>query len=236
MINQILFIIVVIVSNVIQVLTGFAGTMLAMPASMQLIGINEARAVLNAVALVLFIIVAVQNYKYVNKKEVVKITALMLLGMGVGIYLLQIMPTGILLDIYAILIICIALKKMFIQKEMPLPNFIMILVIFLAGIIHGIFNSGGSLLVIYAVTVLKDKNDFRATLAVIWVILNSSLLITHAQQGLFTSQVCILTVISILTAILSIKIGNKLHNKINQQVFLKITYVLLLISGLMLIF
>ncbi|ONI38615.1 hypothetical protein AN639_07495 [Candidatus Epulonipiscium fishelsonii] len=233
--NQVLFIAVVILSNIVQVLTGFAGTMLAMPASMQLIGINEAKAVLNAGSIILVTTVAIQNYKYINKKEATKITVLMLLGMGVGVYLLQIMPTGILLNIYAYFVIFISLKKMFIKNELHLSNLIMILIVFLAGIVHGMFVSGGSLLVIYAVTALKDKDEFRATLAVIWAILSSILFTTHIQQGFFTPEVWTLTLITTFTVFLSVKIGNKLHDKINQQTFLKIVYVLLFLSGLLLI-
>ncbi|OON95980.1 MAG: hypothetical protein ATN32_06745 [Candidatus Epulonipiscium fishelsonii] len=235
MINQILFIIVIILSNIIQVITGFAGTMLAMPASMKLIGIDEATAILNVVALVLSIIVITQDHKYINKKEATKIIILMVLGMGAGIYLLQVMPTDILLNGYAIFIIFIALKKIFIKKERPMTTIIAFIVIFLAGVIHGMFVSGGSLLVIYAITVFKDKDRFRATLALIWVVLNGIMLITHIRQDYFNPQVCMLTLISVLVALLSVKIGNKLHHKINQQVFLQITYLLLLLSGILLI-
>lgn len=39
-------------------------------------------------------------------------------------------------------------------------------------IIHGMFVSGGALLVIYATQVLKEKEEFRATVAPVWVVLN----------------------------------------------------------------
>ena len=45
----------------------------------------------------------------------------------------------------------------------------MLFVIFAAGIIHGMFVSGGALLVIYAAGALKDKEEFRATIALIWL-------------------------------------------------------------------
>lgn len=43
--NRILFLVVVLLSNIIQAFTGFAGTMLAMPASMLLLGMEKASAV-----------------------------------------------------------------------------------------------------------------------------------------------------------------------------------------------
>ncbi len=235
MLNNILFFIVVVVSNTVQAITGFAGTMLAMPFSMMLIGMNDAKAVLNAIAIVICALVVIKHPQHVNKKEVLKMSVFMLIGMVIGIYLLGVIPTGMLLYAYGALIVAIALKKLFIKKEVHLPVFAMYLVIVLAGIIHGMFVSGGSLLVIYAVYALKDKHQFRATLAVLWILLNSFLLFTHVQSGFFTAEVTIMTVIAIPTALLSVYFGNKIHDKINQELFLKITYVLLLISGILLL-
>ena len=45
----------------------------------------------------------------------------------------------------------------------------MICILLAAGMIHGMFVSGGALLVVYATLVLKDKEEFRATVALIWV-------------------------------------------------------------------
>ena len=49
--KDILFLIVLFVSNVIQAITGFAGTVLAMPPSAYLLGLAHAKVVLNAMAL-----------------------------------------------------------------------------------------------------------------------------------------------------------------------------------------
>ena len=45
----------------------------------------------------------------------------------------------------------------------------MLLVILAAGVVHGMFVSGGALLVIYASGALKEKEEFRATMAMLWV-------------------------------------------------------------------
>lgn len=51
-VSSILFLIIILIANTIQVLTGFAGNMLAMPFSIHLIGVNEAKTVLNVFILV----------------------------------------------------------------------------------------------------------------------------------------------------------------------------------------
>lgn len=236
MLKEILFLIVVFASNIIQAITGFAGTMLAMPASMILIGVNEAKSILNVMGIISCLILTIKNYKSINRKEFIKITIFMFIGMIFGISLFKIAPINILLKIYAVIIILIAVKNMFVKNKIALPNFIMILIILTAGIIHGMFVSGGSLLVIYAVSVLEDKKEFRATLSPVWVLLNSYLMYDHIKMGFFTANVIKLILISIIPLIASMFLGNILHDKMNQNAFLKLTYILLLISGLLLIF
>ena len=111
----------------------------------------------------------------------------------------------------------------------------MIFIILLAGIIHSIFLSGGALLVIYAVSVLKDKREFRATLSPVWVVLAVILVFSHFNNGYYTKNTVILIFLSIIPLIASLWLGNKLFKYINQELFLKITYVLLLISGISLL-
>lgn len=233
--EQILFYIVVFLTNIIQTITGFAGTMLAMPASMLLVGVNEAKAVLNVMGLLSCLWLTIRNYRQLNRREFVKITALMFLGMLAGLALFRVAPLNLLLNAYAVLIIGIALKKLLVKREIQVPQRLMVLVILAAGLVHGIFVSGGSLLVIYAVAVLPGKSEFRATLSPVWVLLNGYLMVNHILAGYFTPAVTQMTLVCIVPLAAAIIIGNKLHDKINQQTFLKLTYVLLLISGILLI-
>ena len=233
--NPILFLFVILVANTIQVLTGFAGNMLAMPFSIHLIGVNEAKTVLNVFNLVACVYLWWKNRAYVNKKVFTKIIIFMIIGMLLGIWLFEILPINFLLTGYAILIIIIALYKMFCKRQIRVPEFFMIFVILIAGIIHGMFVSGGALLVFYAVSVLKDKKEFRATLSPVWVILAIILMFTHAKSGFYTPNTVSLIGLSMIPLVISIWLGNKLFDKINQAMFLKVTYVLLLISGLSLL-
>lgn len=235
MLNQILFLLVILLANTIQVLTGFAGNMLAMPFSIRLIGVNEAKTVLNVFTMVACIYLWWQNRAYMNKKVFTKIIVYMIAGMLLGIWLFDVLPTDFLLTAYAVLIIAIALYKMFGKREVTVPAALMVVVILTAGIIHGMFVSGGALLVIYAVSVLKDKREFRATLSPVWVILAIILMFNHARSGFYTTTTISLIAWSMIPLVLSIWLGNRLFDKINQATFLKVTYVLLLISGISLL-
>ena len=121
------------------------------------------------------------------------------------------------------------------HREHTLPKGVLLVVLLLAGVIHGMFVSGGALLVVYATQVLKDKEEFRATIAPVWVVLNSVLLASQVRQRAFDNYNIRLILISVIPLFIATWVGKKLVKKVSQKVFLNLTYVLLLVSGLSLI-
>lgn len=236
MLEKLLFLLVLFFANVIQAITGFAGTVLAVPPSTYLIGLDNAKVVLNAMAWISGFLIAVVNRKYINWKELCKMIVFMIVGMAVGIKICQIVSSDdVLLTIYGVIILLIALKNLFVKKQTTLPKVALIVVLFLSGVIHGMFVSGGALLVIYAVQVLKNKDEFRATVAPVWIALNTYMMVSQFQEGLYTKQNIELILVSIIPLFAATWLGTKLAKKLNQNVFLNLTYVLLIISGISLI-
>ncbi|MEG2656822.1 MAG: sulfite exporter TauE/SafE family protein [Clostridium sp.] len=231
----VLFFIIVLLTNIIQGITGFAGTVLAMPFSIMLLGIEIAKPVLNILTIVACLIIVLKSYKHIIWKEFLKITFIMLMGVFIGEYIYNIFPVDTLLTIYAVFIIVIALKGMFIKKEHDLNETILIGIILGAGVIHGMFISGGPLLIIYAVKRIKDKESFRATLSPVWIVLNTYILIRQSIGGIITYDILGIVLITIPALIIGVIIGNRLAEKMSQETFLKLSYVLLLISGVSLI-
>ncbi len=232
--KDIIFLIVLFIANVIQAITGFAGTVLAMPASMFLLGVDNAKVVLNVIALLSGLLIAISSYKRINKK-LLKICVFMLIGMAVRILLCKVISSNSLLIIYGIIIIVIAGKNLLFHKELKLPQAFLIAILIIAGIIHGMFVSGGALLVVYATQVLKDKEEFRATVAPVWIVLNSILLVSQIQAHAFNYDNIKLILLSIIPLIVATWIGKKLLKRVSQKVFLNLTYILLIISGISLI-
>lgn len=234
--KEIIFLFVLFVANVIQAITGFAGTVLAMPPSIYLLGMDNAKVVLNVMALLSGLMIAVMSYHHMNKKEVIKICVCMVAGMSIGIQICKTVPSEqILLIIYGVIILLIAGKNLLCHRQRTLPKALLLVILLLAGVIHGMFVSGGALLVVYAAQVLKEKEEFRATLAPVWVVLNSILLVSQVRQGVFTEENIRLILISIIPLFMATWLGKKLVKKVSQKVFLNLTYVLLLVSGLSLI-
>ena len=93
------------------------------------------------------------------------------------------------------------------------------------------FVCGGPLLVSYLTGKLKDKQTFRATISAIWIVLNSIILVSDVRDGYFTRDTLILSALASVVLFVGMAVGNLLYKKMSRELFMKITYVLLVISG-----
>lgn len=230
--NIIFFLLVILLTNGIQVITGFAGTLLAMPISILLIGLDESKVILNLITLLTCMFIATKDRKHIKFEVLKKVIIYMGIGMILGIFICRIININILLYVYGAIIILIGIKKLFFKKEIILKDKTINIILILAGVIHGMFISGGSLLVVYMVYKLKNKEEFRATMSSIWIILNLLMLISQTFLGIINRKLIIITIIGLVPAIIGIIIGGQISKKLSKGVFMKVTYLLLLVSGI----
>ncbi len=236
MLQDILFLIIVLATNIIQAITGFAGTLLAMPASIMLVGADNAKVMLNMVTMATCIILAVRNRKYIQWKILLRILVFMAVGMIAGVLLFDLIELDLLLNLYGAMILVIAIMNLAGKQIKKITLWAGVIVLLVSGIIHGMFLSGGGLLVVYATIVLKDKNEFRATISSVWVVLNTVLLIQQFASGQVTRQNGLFALAACIPALAGVFIGNKLHNKMSGTAFMRLTYILLIVSGVLCFF
>ncbi|MCR4562329.1 MAG: sulfite exporter TauE/SafE family protein [Bacilli bacterium] len=232
-IAEVLFVIVAFVANIVQAITGFAGTVLAMPLSIDLVGYNVARPILNLVAIVICLIVVIFNFKNIEWKKLLFLIVFVGIGFGLGFLIQRFAFDGErLLKVYGTIICLIALTYLFFDMEgKQFPKWLQPIILILAGIIHFLYTSGGPLVVLFAASTIKDKNKFRTTLSFMWVILNSIIFTTNIIDGQFTPRVWMLSAIVIGSCFVSLILGKLILKKLDRKMFMRLTYILLFISG-----
>ncbi len=247
--NNIAFYIVIFLTNVIQGITGFAGTILAMPPGLMLVGYDVAKPILNFLGLLAGIYVFLTQRKHVIWKELRKVVVIMAIGIFLGFFLKQLLAgyDGILYKALGIFVILLALqgwlklvskkdkleeKELTGSKKKARASALLLG----SGIVHGMFVSGGPLLVSYLSGTIKDKINFRATISTIWIILNTIILIQDISTGMWTPELMVTQLITIPFMIAGMVLGSVLVKRMSQEVFMKLTYILLLISGILLMF
>ena len=242
MMNLVCFYLVIFLSNIIHGITGFAGTILAMPFGLMLVGYATAKPVLNVLGLLSGIYVFVGFHDSVNWKELKKIVVVMAAGI-----LIRGMLAGREQMLYRILgIFVILLSIQGLAKQLQIPGStqrqkdvliqthdtpLLYLLLAAAGIIHGIFVSGGPLLIGYLTRKVRDKVSFRATISTIWIFLNSLILFDDIRAGLWDLHLVSIQLLSVPFMLAGMFIGGKLYAIMSQKLFMVITYILLLISG-----
>ena len=87
--REILFFLILFGANLIQAITGFAGTLLAMPPSMQLLGVDEAKSVLAVLDQLSCLLIVLTGFRHINWKEFGKMAVLMVVGMFAGMKIFE---------------------------------------------------------------------------------------------------------------------------------------------------
>lgn len=246
--NYALFFAVVFLSNIIQGITGFAGTILAMPPSLMLVGYGTAKPVLNVLGLLAGVYVFVEHRRAVEWKEVGKIVLVMAAGIVCGIFLEPLLAAHqralyIALGVFVLLLALEGLYAEFFPDRMRLPSnrITEALLLVVAGLVHGIFVSGGPILVGYLARRIHDKVSSRATISTVWCVLNSIILVDDIRNGLWSGSAAgqlplpEVLLISLPFLLGGMFLGSLLHKKMSLKVFMTITYILLLISGCLLL-
>lgn len=225
------FLAVLFVANTIQIITGFAGNLIAMPLSILLIGYDEARVSINIFTLIACGILSFCNKETIRWYVLARVLIYVMFGMLAAMILQPYLPQQHLRKCYGVFLFIIVCYKLVWKRELPKKKGIINLVAVMAGVLHGLFLSGGALLALILLQQLKDKKEFRVTISTVWVILDALLMVEHAFQGLYTPQNITYILFSLPCCILSVFLGNKIFHHVNPQCFETLTYGLLCFSA-----
>lgn len=224
------------VAYTLNAITGFAGNIIAMPVGMQTLGIQESIASLNVAGFLACGLLAIQGFKYIDWRQLARILAVMIVFMIVGIWLDAIVSLDILKKIFAIFVLIVGLKNLIFPQRKSVPEWLLWVALALAGILQGMFVCGGAMLVIYATQKLPEKDQFRATLSMNWFILNVLYSLYSWHAGYMTADVGVVILGCIPLMIAATLVGGYINKRMSQEAFLKFTYVMLTVIGVIMLF
>lgn len=108
--STILFATVIMMAYFIEGMIGFGGTIVALPLASQIAGIKLAVPVLTIVVFLASVVIAIRDFKYLDKKQFVKISLLMILGLPIGTWLFASLPERPLKLTLSVFMIVISIK------------------------------------------------------------------------------------------------------------------------------
>ncbi len=226
----------VLVAWTIEAMSGFGSIVIALSLAALFLPIPEILPVLVTLNVFTSSWLAWQHRRHIDKALLLRrILPAMLLGTLAGAFLRDLFPGPALKVAFAILILWFAVRELLAlygggaARKAHAPAQTQALV-GAAGITHGLFASGGPLLVYALAGVQMDKARFRATLVTVWLVLNGVLAGLFLMQGKTAAHA--LQILSLLPVIaFAVWLGNRLHHHLDEGKFRVMVFWMLLVTG-----
>ena len=234
--------VIIFFSMGLEGITGFGGTVLALPFLTMLLPVKTAVNIVPMMSVIWGLVVIAQSWRLIRRRELFTILIFAAAGIPLGIWGLGVLPEAVLKLILGVFVVFAALKGLYTMRrpaeaegapESGLKKVLTALVLLLGGVFQGAFACGGPMFVIYVSRRVKDKSAFRVTLSCVWVICNIFIFIRNLfaggvyPEGFWPLWLCIVPFF--LAGALC---GNALHKRVDIRVFTLLTNIVLLLAGI----
>ena len=230
---------ILVIAHTAETVLGFGATLIALALGVHLVPLQELVPVLVIVALLQSIWLVARWFRHIEWRILLRhILPAAGLGIPVGIWCRGVADESQLRMILGAFIVVVAsaeLVLLFRRQAVgdELRWYYRVPLVFAGGIFHGLFATGGPLIVYYASRQFREQATFRATLSTLWLVLNTVLLIAFWSSAQLDSEIFRMTAFVLPGLIVGIVVGSFI--RVNELIFRGITYALLLLSGLVLL-
>jgi uncharacterized membrane protein YfcA len=222
-----------------EAIVGFGATVLSVTFAGLLLPIEVILPALVPVNMVLSLVLVMRGARQVDRPLLLRrIGPLVAVGTLVGLGLFQLGSGGWLRLVFALFVIVLAIVElMAVQRagdapRPPLGQLPASALLLLGGVVHGIFGSGGPLVVYVAGREIGDKARFRATLAALWLALNGALVASYARTGLLNRESARASLWLLPAVPLALAAGEWVHQRVPERPFRSAVWCLLLFGGI----
>ncbi len=232
----VLLALILVLAHVVETTLGFGDTIIALAFGLFLFPLAVLLPALVALAILQSTWLVIRWHRQVNwRLLLITILPLAAVGMLAGILIRDYANGAVLimlLGIFIILVSAVELVSLYIRRSAagPLPRYLAVPVIVGGGIFHGLFATGGPLIVYYAGREIREPEAFLGTLAVLWLILNVVLYATMWVTGSAGVQSLQLAAMVLPGFIAGVAIGSFI--KVKELTFKTLTWSVLFIVGL----
>jgi uncharacterized membrane protein YfcA len=152
-------------------------------------------------------------------------------GMAVGLALFHLPAKTAFALAFGVFVVGLALLQLARPADRPLPRPLQLVLLGIGGVAHGLFGTGGPMIVYVVRRRLPDKLAFRSTLAVLWLVLNCALLANYASSGLYGRATAEAGGAIALAIVPGLVIGERIHHKLDAARFERLVWIVLLLAG-----
>ncbi len=230
---------ILVIAHIAETTLGFGATLIALALGVHIVPLETLIPVLVILALLQSVWLVARWFRHIEWRILLRhILPAAGLGIPIGIWcrgLADESQLRMILGAFIVVVSSVELVRLFSGKLLggEFRWYYRIPLLGAGGIFHGLFATGGPLIVYYAGRQLRTQASFRATLSMLWLVLNTVLLITFCISAQIGAETIKMTATVLPGLVAGIVLGSLV--RVQELTFRKITYGLLLVSGLVLL-
>ncbi len=228
---------IILLSYTTQAMTGFGSTVIALTLGAHLFPIQDLIPLLVALNIPMCAVLVARHSDRVDG-EILRnsIFPWMGLGLAAGLAGATILRGGALRHAFGLLIVLLAVRELSTLLDRPAPREDMSGTAFrfwmtVAGVVHGVYASGGPMLT-YALSRRRmDRAALRATLLTVWLVFNVAVLVSCFWRGTWTGLTAWRALVLLPVVPAGLVLGEKLHAEVPERGFQLVVQSVLVLSG-----
>ncbi len=235
-VQLVLSIVIIFIAYTVKGVSGFGSGLIAIPFLAMIFPLTFIVPVLGLLSYSGTLIQSFQLRKQVAWRDMLPLVPFSFFGITLAIWILVNISQSVLLLYLGIFILLYAIYSL-----LPLPaprggRKWVVLAGAAGGMVGALFGTGGPFYVVYLKMRQLDKGAFRATIAMRFLFDGGLRITGYAVSGLYTAQVLWMLVILLPVLLSGLYAGHHLHVRITEYKFNQMISLLLLVSGLMLVY
>ncbi len=213
-------------------LVGFGSSMIAMAVLPRWMGLREAAPLVSLVVATLEVVLLLRFHTAMNIRALWRIGLGMVVGVPIGVWALERLDARLLTFDLGLLIVAYAAYGL-LNWRVPqlLDQRWAVGFGLVAGVLAGLFNFAGPVVVIYGQCRRWELDEFKGNLQALFLVNQSLVIVNRALAGAFTPTVWHAYLNSLPVIALGVAIGFWLGRFVSPSIFRKLVLVMLLILG-----
>jgi uncharacterized membrane protein YfcA len=227
---------IVFAAGIIQGLSGFGVVLVALPLMALVVDIKIAIPLVLMLGMVVNIILLIQLARHIEIRECLRMTAMSLPGIPLGVYTLKTVGTRPLeLMVGVVLLLTVGVLLFLKPGAVKPPKGWGWIAGLAAGFLGGSIGAAGPPVVIYTTLQPWTKHKIKSTMVGFFFVIGLGIIAIHLISGIVTPTVWRYWGICLGPLGLGVLLGIRLYNRSNETVYRRIVMLLLTILGLLLL-
>ena len=228
---------VLCLAYVVRGITGFGSALIAVPLLAFFTPLSIAVPLIVLLDYLASLSHGFRHRQHIQWRLIFPLLPFSLIGITLALYLLGNMDLDLLKQVLGGFVICYGVYSLLINEPHQHKNRLWAIPAgSLGGLIGALFGTGGPFYVIYLQLQGLDKTAFRATVASIFLIDGGLRIVGYTASGFYAKETLILAAIALPVMFVSLYLGEHIHTNLKPVLFRKAIAVLLIGSGLGLLF